>query len=95
MNIETTLTHAEALRLLDLFRQFRADRPGSEENEREKNALDVLEEKLGKCEGSLNEFERSVLLTAAANDRECPDRDYRRYKAKLGIESRQTKASEE
>lgn len=75
MNVGTL---KERLRLLDLFRQSRS---GREENEREK----TLEDKLCNGEGTLDEFERHMLMEAVAKHPEVSDREFHRHKDVLGI----------
>jgi hypothetical protein len=72
-----TGTLKERSRLLELFRQFRS---GREENECEKSNFDALEDKLCNGEGTLDEFERQMLMEAVAKNSEVSDREFRRHK---------------
>lgn len=76
MDVET-LNQTKRLRLLDLFRQFRAS---SDENESE---FDALEMKL-EHGGMLDEGDIDTLLEAVAKTVELSDREYHFYKRKLG-----------
>lgn len=75
-------TLKERLRLLDLFRQSRS---GRQENEREKSDFDALEEKLCNGLGTLDAFERHLLMEAIAQHPEVSDREFHRHKKILGI----------
>lgn len=72
MNVGTL---KERLRLLDLFRLYRS---GREEHEREKS--DALEDKLTNGEGTLDEFERHLLLESVAKNSEVSDKEFHRHK---------------
>jgi hypothetical protein len=75
-----TGTLKERSRLLELFRQFRS---GREENEREKSDFDALEDKLCNGNGTLDEFERHMLMESVAKHPEVSDREFHRHKSVL------------